>query len=145
MKDFLTACHVHSPIFHRTGVATAGRVNRQTIINYRSRQSVGTGSGSFRFLLRIFTNVGVRRGSQCTFRLFASVERFIFCTFITLDLELAICPGSIYSRCHSFPYYVELFFSHFLIMNDYVNSIDGAKVQIYSGIEQVGGDACSNL
>ena len=41
--------------------------------------------------------------------------------------------------------YVELFFSHFLIMNDYVNSIDGAKVQIYSGIEQVGGDACSNL
>ena len=28
---------------------------------------------------------------------------------------------------------------------DSVNSIDGAKVQIYSGIEQVGREACSNL
>ena len=72
VEDFLAAGYVDSAIFHRTGVAAAGSVHRQTVVNHAGGQCFRR--NFLAFLLGIFSDIGVRGGGQCAFRFFAGVE-----------------------------------------------------------------------
>ena len=72
VEDFLAAGYVDSAIFHRTGVAAAGSVHRQTVVNHAGGQCFRR--NFLAFLLGVFSDIGVRGGGQCAFRFFAGVE-----------------------------------------------------------------------